>query len=138
MTSRNLRKVCILLQCFEDQAKPVDYYALDLSQEELERTLADVPAFKYVSCHGLLGTYDDGKEWLKQQDASMTKCILHLGSSIGYCRHSQLLQADADDVLANLHRDEAAEFLRDFANLLRSEDDFIVVGLDSCMDPGKI
>ncbi len=80
----NLRKVCLLLQAFEDQAKPIDYYALDLSQKELERTLAHVPAFQHVSCHGLLGTYDDGKEWLKQQELlRRPKCILHLGSSIG-------------------------------------------------------
>lgn len=43
-----------------------------------------MPSFKYVSCHGLLGTYDDGREWLKQPHlASRPKTILHLGSSIG-------------------------------------------------------
>lgn len=80
----NLRKVCLLLQALEDQAKPVDYYALDLSQRELERTLAHVPDFQHVSCHGLLGTYDDGREWLKRPGVlERPKCILHIGSSIG-------------------------------------------------------
>lgn len=82
--SRNLRKVCLLLQAFEDLAKPIQYFALDLSRKELERTLAQVPDFKYVSCHGLLGTYDDGREWLKHPSLTgRSKCILHLGSSIG-------------------------------------------------------
>jgi L-histidine Nalpha-methyltransferase / hercynylcysteine S-oxide synthase len=76
--------VCLLLQAFEDTKKPIDYYALDLSRKELERTLAQVPAFEYVSCHGLLGTYDDGREWLKNASvAGRSKCILHLGSSLG-------------------------------------------------------
>jgi uncharacterized SAM-dependent methyltransferase len=84
MPCSNLRKVCLLLQAFEDARKSVDYYALDLSQRELERTLSHVPDFKYVRCHGLLGTYDDGTVWLKQPSiVGKPKCILHLGSSIG-------------------------------------------------------
>ncbi|KAJ6444892.1 ADP-ribosylation factor family protein [Purpureocillium lavendulum] len=120
--SGNLRKVCLLLQAFEDLAKPIDYFALDLSQNELERTLAHVPPFKHVACHGLLGTYDDGKEWLKQQELlRRPKCILHLGSSIG-----------------NFNREDGAEFLQDFADLLQAESDYMIVGLDSCGDPDKI
>jgi uncharacterized SAM-dependent methyltransferase len=81
---RNLRKVCLLLQAFEDAHKKIDYFALDLSQTELERTLAEVPAFQFVTCRGLLGTYDDGREWLKQESLSdRPKCIVHLGSSLG-------------------------------------------------------
>lgn len=81
---RNLRKICLLLQAFEDAKKRIDYFALDLSQTELERTLAEVPAFDFVTCRGLLGTYDDGREWLKQEALlDRPKCIVHLGSSIG-------------------------------------------------------
>lgn len=73
-----------MLQAFEDAKKSIDYFALDLSQTELERTLAEVPAFEYVTCRGLLGTYDDGREWLKQEALlDRPKCIVHLGSSIG-------------------------------------------------------
>lgn len=73
-----------MLQAFEDAKKKIDYFALDLSQTELERTLAEVPAFNYVTCRGLLGTYDDGREWLKQEALQdRPKCIVHLGSSIG-------------------------------------------------------
>ncbi|GKT85539.1 DUF323 domain-containing protein [Colletotrichum tofieldiae] len=76
--------ICLLLQAFEDAGKNIDYYALDLSRQELERTLAQVPKFRHVRCHGLLGTYDDGREWLKKPaNLARTKCILSLGSSIG-------------------------------------------------------
>ncbi|KAM0562409.1 hypothetical protein ACHAPJ_002099 [Fusarium lateritium] len=119
--SGNLRKVCLLLQVFEELAKPIQYFALDLSRKELERTLAQVPDFKYVSCHGLLGTYDDGMEWLKHPSlTSRSKCILHLGSSIG-----------------NFTRDEAAGFLGGFAEVLRPSDSMIV-GVDSCSKPAKV
>lgn len=81
---RNLRKVSILLKALDEAGKSIDYYALDLSQKELERTLSDVPKFKNVVCRGLLGTYDDGLEWIKSGvHASRPKCILSLGSSIG-------------------------------------------------------
>ncbi len=82
--SSNLRKVNLLLQALEDAAKDVDYYALDLSQLELERTLAQLPRYRYVRAHGLLGTYDDGQIWLKDPSiASRQKCIMSLGSSVG-------------------------------------------------------
>jgi uncharacterized SAM-dependent methyltransferase len=74
----------LLLQALETAGKEVDYYALDLSLKELERTLAQLPAYKHVRAHGLLGTYDDGREWLKKpSNSSRQKCILSLGSSIG-------------------------------------------------------
>lgn len=119
--SGNLRKVCLLLQAFEDAKKKIDYFALDLSQKELERTLAEAPVFEYVSCRGLRGTYDDGCEWLKQEAIlARPKCILHLGSSIG-----------------NFTRDEAAEFLRSFAEVLQPSD-LMIVGVDSCQNPDKV
>lgn len=82
--SSNLRKVNLLLQALEDAAKDIDYYALDLSQQELERTLAQLPPYRHVRAHGLLGTYDDGQIWLKDPSiASRQKCIMSLGSSVG-------------------------------------------------------
>jgi EasF-like predicted methyltransferase len=80
-----------------------------------------VPPFAHVACHGLLGTYDDGREWLKQAHlAARPKTILHLGSSIG-----------------NFSRDEAAEFLAGFADVMQPTDS-IMMGIDSCNDPEKI
>ncbi|KAK8051383.1 hypothetical protein PG993_002768, partial [Apiospora rasikravindrae] len=119
--SGNLRKVSLLLQALEDAGRDVDYYALDLSREELDRTLRQVPTFRHVRTHGLLGTYDDGREWLKKPSiAKRRKCIMSLGSSIG-----------------NFHRHEAAEFLKGFTEVLEPADT-IVIGLDSCTNPSKV
>ncbi len=79
-----MRKVALLLHAFEAAGKTIDYYALDLSRTELDRTLAQLPRFSHVSCNGLLGTYDDGREWLKQPHIlERPKCIMSLGSSVG-------------------------------------------------------
>ncbi|KAF4122989.1 L-histidine Nalpha-methyltransferase / hercynylcysteine S-oxide synthase [Geosmithia morbida] len=110
--SGNLRKVNLLLQAFEEAEKQIDYYALDLSRDELQRTLAELPDFNYVTCRGLWGTYDDGREWLKTID-DRPKSILHLGSSIG-----------------NFLRDEAAKFLSEFADVMQPQDT-LFIGIDS-------
>lgn len=90
--SGNLRKVQILLQALEDAGKDIDYYALDLDKQELERTLAQVPAFRFVRCHGLHGTYDDGREWMKTSSvSSRPKCVMSLGSSIGQSAHPSIM-----------------------------------------------
>lgn len=79
-----MRKISLLLDAVERLGKSIDYYALDLSEEELERTLLQVPEYQHVRCHGLWGTYDDGKDWLKQfADSDRAITIMHLGSSIG-------------------------------------------------------
>ncbi|KAM3503926.1 hypothetical protein MY11210_008535 [Beauveria gryllotalpidicola] len=119
--SGNLRKISLLLDAFEKIAKSIDYYALDLSQQELQRTLLQIPDYKHVRSHGLWGTYDDGKDWLKQfanGDRNIT--IIHLGSSIG-----------------NFSRDEAGAFLQGFAQVLKPADS-IIIGIDSCCDPNKV
>lgn len=107
-----------------DRAKKhVTYYALDLMQSELDRTLADVPegTFQYVECAGLLGTYDDGLEWLKRpENASRPKAIVSLGSSIG-----------------NFPPEDAAEFLAQFGELL-GQDDLMLVGIDGCLDADRV
>ncbi|KAI9652788.1 MAG: hypothetical protein M1831_006590 [Alyxoria varia] len=120
--SGNLRKVNILLSALERQRKRVEYYALDLSLPELERTLAMVPAdYKYVECFGLLGTYDDGLDWIQTpQTSGKVKTILSLGSSIG-----------------NFPRKDAQSFLKDYATLLR-EGDQMLMGIDGCKDPARV
>ncbi|KAI1180739.1 DUF323 domain protein [Nemania sp. FL0916] len=119
--SGNLRKVKLLLQAFEDAGKSIDYYALDLSEQELSRTLAQLPTFQHIQCHGLLGTYDDGRVWLRSPARSAKrKCVLHMGSSIG-----------------NFSPSDAAAFLRGFAEDLQP-DDRLLVGVDACVDPLKI
>ncbi|PNS18429.1 Ergothioneine biosynthesis protein 1 [Sphaceloma murrayae] len=121
--SGNLRKVRLLLDALERKATPVTYYALDLSREELERTLAEIPldTYQHVKCFGLWGTYDDGLAWLKQpKNLKRPKTILSLGSSIG-----------------NFDRKEAAAFLAQFKDVLGPTDSFLL-GIDACTDPEKV
>ncbi|OAA76453.1 DUF323 domain protein [Akanthomyces lecanii RCEF 1005] len=119
--SGNLRKISLLLDAFEKIGKPIDYYALDLSEEELQRTLLQVPDYKHVRSHGLWGTYDDGKDWLKQfADSDRNITIIHLGSSIG-----------------NFSRQEAGAFLQGFSQVMKPTDS-IIIGIDSCCDPNKV
>jgi EasF-like predicted methyltransferase len=108
----------------ERAEKDIEYYALDLSLPELERTLSAIPkgSFKHVKCFGLHGTYDDGLEWLKSAVTATTrqKNILSLGSSIG-----------------NFKRDDGARFLKRFSNILRPGDTMII-GMDGCQNPERV
>lgn len=110
-----------MLDALDKATKKVEYFALDVSLPELQRTLADidVDAYKYVKCYGLHGSYDDGLRWLLEAETKPT-ALLSLGSSIG-----------------NFSRPEAAAFLARFAANLRNEDIFIL-GIDSCKDPVKV
>jgi EasF-like predicted methyltransferase len=123
MVHRNLRKIRILLSALEKARKPVEYYALDLSLVELQRTLSEIPkgTFKYVQCFGLHGTYDDGLEWLKSPNiAARPKTVMTMGSSIG-----------------NFKRHEAPAFLSSFYAVLQTGDT-ILMAIDACKDPEKV
>ena len=92
-------------------------------QSELERTLSAIPegTFEHVKCFGLLGTYDDGLEWLKRpENAKVPRTILSLGSSIG-----------------NFTREDAAGFLAQFAAILGPRSS-LLLGLDGCQDGDKV
>ncbi|KAG9840946.1 hypothetical protein KCU98_g8950, partial [Aureobasidium melanogenum] len=111
-----LRKIKILLDALEAQHKPVDYYALDLSRSELERTLLDISpsSFQYVKCHGLLGTYDDGLRWLQlESHATRPKCILSLGSTIGSSSGSEAADFLGSFVQAVKDSEQKTIFVRD-------------------------
>jgi EasF-like predicted methyltransferase len=119
----NLRKIEILLSAIDAIGKRVDYYALDLSLTELERTLMAVPQsrFKHIKCFGLHGTYDDALEWLKSKDVCMIpKAVLSMGSSIG-----------------NFTKPDAAQFLNSFASTLQPGD-CLLIGIDACNNPRKV
>ncbi len=131
---RNLRKIRILLQAIDNLGCEVDYYALDLSSSELERSLEQIfpGTFKHVRCHGLLGTYDDGRKWLQRpENLHRPKCILSLGSTIG-----------------SFTRPEAAEFLSKFAASLdckvsshdpqHAVESSVLIALDGCMIGEKV
>ncbi|KAK2736391.1 hypothetical protein FQN57_000768 [Myotisia sp. PD_48] len=121
--SGNLRKIEILLNELERIKKPVEYFALDLSLEELRRTFAELPSkdYKHVKCGGLWGTYDNGLDWLnKPENRHKPTWILSMGSSIG-----------------NFSPSDVVQFLNGFAKTLGPLDS-IVIGLDSCKDPKKV
>ena len=110
------------MQAFERAQKDTDYYALDLSRLELERTLAEVEGkYKHVHCHGLVGTYDNGLEWLKRpENLQKPKFILWMGSSIG-----------------NLSRTEAVNFLKGFSEILGDKDSMLI-GIDACQNKDRV
>jgi EasF-like predicted methyltransferase len=103
--------------------KRVDYYALDLSLTELQRTFSEISpkSFEYVGFHGLHGTYDDAQDWLKNpENRTRPTVVLSMGSSIG-----------------NFSRSEAADFLGGFSKLL-GPSDFLLIGVDACKDPERV
>ncbi|CAI6091320.1 unnamed protein product, partial [Clonostachys chloroleuca] len=119
---RSSDHIRLLLQAFEDAGKVIDYYALDLDHRELERTLSQLPAFQNVTCRGLHGTYDDGRDWLatlKDRPKS------HLSGKL------------TEMILGNFHRDDAAKFLEGFGRIMGSGD-CMFVGVDSCIRPDKV
>lgn len=101
----------------------MDYYALDLSLDELKRTFSEInpEGFAYVGLHGLHGTYDDGLVWLQNaENRTRPTVVLSIGSSIG-----------------NFSRSTAPEFLAGFAKSL-SPGDLMIIGLDACQDPDRV
>ncbi|KAJ4352528.1 uncharacterized protein N0V89_007877 [Didymosphaeria variabile] len=120
--SGNLRKVNILLQAIERLGKDVEYYAVDLSLPELERTFAEIPTnYQHVKLKGLYGTYDHALEWLKSPKISAKpKFMLWLGSSLG-----------------NFNRADVPPFLSGFRDALQPGDTMLI-GIDSCKDPKRV
>lgn len=113
----------IFLKAIDRLGKDVEYYALDLSLRELQRTLAAIPkgSYNHVQCFGLHGTYDDGLAWLQKPLMSRKKkTILSIGSSMG-----------------NFSRSGAATFLKAFAEGLNPTDTFLIA-LDGCKDADRV
>ena len=118
-----MRKINILLNACERAGKAVEYFALDLSLSELERTFSKISVndFRHVKFSALHGTYDDGLAWLSKTVSSTTPtCVLTLGSSLG-----------------NFSREVAARFLQSFSNVLGPAV-LLLVGLDACQVPERV
>lgn len=118
-----LRKTQVILHAIEKKGIHVTYYALDLDQHELERSLASLGEFQYVQLYGLLGTYDQGIPWISQEFTSkgIQKNFLWLGSSIG-----------------NDTRCQSAVFLARLQRMCVEPGDLCVIGFDKRNDPAKI
>ncbi|KAK4624764.1 Ergothioneine biosynthesis protein 1 [Fulvia fulva] len=126
--SRSLRRTNLILQAIDSQHKIVDYYALDLDQNELEQFLRELDPgrFKYIRCHGLIGTHDDARAWItKYENKQRPISVLSLGSAIG-----------------SMVRSEASKFWLEWSGALRKNGDqrdcHIIIAIDSCKGGGKV
>ncbi|RMJ23133.1 Pfam:DUF2260 [Aspergillus sp. HF37] len=125
--SGNLRKTRILLDALDKLGKEVDYFALDVSFTELQRTLSAIPpgTFRHVRCFGIFGTYDNAREWLRRPGvATRSKTLLFLGSTLG-----------------GFQRDEAAAFLSSFVPESPQPGELLpsfLIGLDGCKQPQRV
>ncbi|KDR74728.1 hypothetical protein GALMADRAFT_99003 [Galerina marginata CBS 339.88] len=116
-----LRKTALILDAIEAQGKSATYLALDLDRAELIRTLGELRGrYTRISLAGLWGTYDDGRVWLMDVTGS-PRFVLWLGSSIG-----------------NMTRNDAAQFIHSFGQVLRQQDCFLVAIDSKAHDPDEI
>lgn len=116
---RDSRKVAPLLAHLEEQQKPFNYYALDLSHASLVDSLQRLTSkHRHVSCYGLWGNFDDVLAWCKSLPSP--RIFLSLGSTFGNDRW--------EDALAGL---------RLWADELRA-DDKLLIGIDGNGDKDKV
>ncbi|KAG8527443.1 uncharacterized protein KY384_007595 [Bacidia gigantensis] len=108
------------LDACELAGKPISYYALDVNEAELRRSLNAIEGrYDCVTCQGLLGSYEDGLKWLKHPDLKHKhKAILWMGSSIG-----------------NFSKANAASFVKDFSSVPRSK---MLIAVDACLDKDRV
>ncbi|CAH0020816.1 unnamed protein product [Clonostachys rhizophaga] len=118
----NMKKTAFFLQALQAQGKYVEYYACDVDQESLRKSLLELQcvlssASSTIKLHGLLGTYEDCAAWLKGHESSSHTYVFWLGNSI-----------------ANFTPSEAAEYTRAFLSNTVS----MIVGLDGSQDQREI
>ncbi|EPX71206.1 sulfatase modifying factor 1 [Schizosaccharomyces octosporus yFS286] len=109
-----MHKTKHLLDAFERTGKDVNFYALDLNEDELRRGLSQLEqhaSYKHVKVAGICGCFD---MFLKNIDkfrgsSNGQISILYLGSSIG-----------------NFNRDSATKFIKSFSDRLAIGDKFLL------------
>lgn len=100
----DVRKVRPLLDALEGSRKQVYYFALDLSEQSLERAMESLSRrYTFVHCSGLWGRFEDARTWSK--GIQSPKCFLSLGSIFG-----------------NAPFEEAVTGLRKWASLMQPTD----------------
>ncbi|KAL8719941.1 MAG: hypothetical protein Q9225_003118 [Loekoesia sp. 1 TL-2023] len=140
------QKILPILEALSASGRSVDYYALDLSEAEITRSLDSLATSgnfcsANIRCHGLLGTFDDAQSWLQSdENVVRPKCLLSLGSAIG-----------------NMTESEAATFVKKFAEVIckaeitnegaprgssngleSTRQSSFIIGQDSCMNIKRI
>jgi uncharacterized SAM-dependent methyltransferase len=91
---RTLRKTKSILSIFEQQRKPIHYYALDVSLQGLANSILELTegmgSLEFVKATGLLGTYEDCISWLSSLnnlDGLNSVTFLWMGNSIANFHH---------------------------------------------------
>ncbi|KAK0726523.1 histidine-specific methyltransferase [Apiosordaria backusii] len=110
-------------------SSPLVYYALDVDQAMLERSIVALKqrvTFRHIQVRALLGTYDDGANWLASPEvAAYRRTLIFLGSSI-----------------CNDEQDAAVKFLSSFARAPETGVPQNVAGfvlaVDGCQDAAKV
>ena len=112
----SMRKTDYILRAISDLNISITYYAVDLSESSLKKSLepyvARYPRIKFV---GMWGTYHDSLKWIKdfQGNKVVKKVYLWLGSSIG-----------------NYQRDQAAKLMVQFCEQGIDTGDLFLCGID--------
>ncbi|KAE8377793.1 histidine-specific methyltransferase [Aspergillus bertholletiae] len=128
--SGSLEKTGVILEALDRTQRTVDYYALDICPEELDRTLSVIQRRlspnSCVRCHPLVSTYEDSISWVAKNQAldSQTLTVLWLGSSIAN-----------ETPNAIRHLLGGFESAKHGSNLAAMQ---FLVGLDGCKDIAKI
>ncbi|KAI0219812.1 hypothetical protein L0F63_007201 [Massospora cicadina] len=110
--SGSLRKTKLLLDAIDAQRTNVSYYAIDLMEKELIKSLNSLVNYVSLKTYGVWGTYDDGMDYIRRFPSTTPKVVMWMGSSIG-----------------NLEQEEAADFLYKLRSVLNPGDK-IIVGID--------
>uniref|UniRef100_A0A1D1YRC5 Meiotically up-regulated gene 158 protein n=1 Tax=Anthurium amnicola TaxID=1678845 RepID=A0A1D1YRC5_9ARAE len=119
--SGSLRKTQLILKSLEKRKKNVTYYALDLMEDELKKSLSSLGEFHYVKLVGLWGTYEEGIDFAAGLPEDAHKTMMWMGSSIG-----------------NLDREEAANFIKTIQTKAMNPGDLFLIGIDRRNSPNKI
>ncbi|KAL1919392.1 uncharacterized protein VTP21DRAFT_2085 [Calcarisporiella thermophila] len=117
----SLRKTQLVLKAVEKKCKNITYYALDVMQQELEKSLASLGSFSNIRLVGLLGTYEDGIAYCSKLPPEQSKIVMWIGSSIG-----------------NYNREDGAAFLRSYRDRVMNAGDMVLLGVDRRNDPELI
>ncbi|CAG8674231.1 12307_t:CDS:2 [Racocetra fulgida] len=105
----------------EKKKKNITFYALDLMENELNKSLSSLGTFSHVKLVGLCGTYEDGMDFIATLPDNKQKTFMWLGSSIG-----------------DLSRENGAKFIHLFQEKVMNPGDLFLIGIDRRNNREKI
>lgn len=123
----NMQKTTLLLNALDAHGKQLTYYALDVDHAELESSLSGLKArtnLRNIKLRGLLGTYEDGANWLStaQEVRNKRKTLIWLGNSI-----ANFTPHEASELLGSFSKSQAGQSIPGF-----------ILGIDGCKDKAMI